>query len=126
MDRSHTELQTRWDIHTERQISVAKAGSLASTVLNSGSWLALLSHVGSLKDVAIGPVLGLWGLAALLGTLIWLFIYVNAVNQMRHDFDQKDQAFIRKLDNGVRRGIVVASASLFSFGLGVIMLAFAL
>ncbi|HBR41760.1 hypothetical protein [Sulfitobacter sp. UBA4523] len=126
MERSHTELQTRWDIHTERQISVAKAGSVAVTVLNSGSWLALLSQMGSLKDVAIGPVLGLWGLGALLGTLIWFFIYVNAVNQMRHDFDQEDQALIRKLHNGVRWGIVVASGSLFSFGLGVIMLAFAL
>tara|TARA_R100001143_G_scaffold12558_4_gene13747 strand:- start:1318 stop:1566 length:249 start_codon:yes stop_codon:yes gene_type:complete len=82
--------------------------------------------MGSLKDVAIGPVLGLWGLGALLGTLIWFFIYVNAVNQMRHDFDQEDQALIRKLHNGVRWGIVVASGSLFSFGLGVIMLAFAL
>lgn len=47
----------RWDMHTDRQITAAKGGALAVTILNSGSWLALLSQVSNLSPVA-GPRMG--------------------------------------------------------------------
>jgi hypothetical protein len=54
----------RWDMHTDRQIAAAKGGALAVTILNSGSWLALLSQVSNLEGYNIGgPVLA-WGLGA--------------------------------------------------------------
>ena len=116
----------RWDMHSDRQIAAAKGGTLAVTVLNSGSWLALLSQVSNLKGYDTGwPVLA-WGTGALLGTLIWLFIYRGTALQADHDFDRENEKIRTALDMNIRLGLGVAIASLFCFGAGVLMLAVAL
>ena len=52
--------EQRWDIHTERQLPASKAGATAVTVLNSGSWLALLSQADKLSSDGIGlPIISL-------------------------------------------------------------------
>lgn len=113
----------KWYYHSERQLSAAKAGVLAVTVLNSGSWLALLTQVGSLQDQSIGSVLGAWGLGALLGTSIWLFVYCNTIHMMDHDFDRTNETISKRMNRGIRTGLAVASLSLLCFALGVVMLA---
>jgi uncharacterized membrane protein YkvI len=123
MNRSQEELDRRWDMHSERQNSIAKAGSLAVTVLNSGSWLALLTQVGSIQNEPIGWVLGFWGLGALLGTLIWVVIYCNASQLMQHDFDRTSVELSAKLDRSVVYGLILVFASLTCFAIGVLMLA---
>lgn len=116
----------RWDIHTNRQISAAKGGALAVTVLNSGSWLALLSQVGNLKGYDTGwPILA-WGTGAFLGTAIWIFIYRGTVLQGNHEFDRENDMLRSKLDWNIIYGFVSAIASLIFFILGVVMLTFAL
>jgi hypothetical protein len=116
----------RWDMHTDRQIAAAKGGALAVTILNSGSWLALLSQVSNLKGYDTGwPVLA-WGTGALLGTLIWLFIYRGTALQGDHDFDRKNKKISGALDMNIRLGFGTAIASLACFGMGVLMLAVAL
>ncbi|WP_390915185.1 hypothetical protein [Pseudosulfitobacter sp. SM2401] len=125
MKRNQEELDRRWDVHTERQIAISKSGVLAVTVLNSGSWLALLSQTGKLQDFAIGWVLGSWGAGALLATLIWIVMFLNSHAQMQHDFDRENKSHVRKLDKNLVCGVVLAAASLFSFGVGVVMLALA-
>lgn len=89
--RTQAEMEKRWDIHTERQISIAKAGVVAVTVLNSGSWLALLSQADKVITLAkpgsdASEVFLFWGVGAFLGTFTWLFIYLAALTQSQHDF----------------------------------------
>jgi hypothetical protein len=116
----------RWDMHKDRQIAAAKGGALAVTILNSGSWLALLSQVSNLEGYDTGwPVLA-WGTGALLGTLIWLFIYRGTALQWDHDFDRDNEKIIAALDMNIRLGFGTAIASLACFGIGVLMLAVAL
>lgn len=116
----------RWDMHTDRQIAAAKGGALAVTVLNSGSWLALLSQVSNLEGYDTGwPVLA-WGTGALLGTLIWLLIYRGTDLQGKHEFDRENEKFIAALNMNIKLGYGVAIASLVCFGTGVLMLAVAL
>jgi hypothetical protein len=116
----------RWDMHTDRQIAAAKGGALAVTILNSGSWLALLSQVSNLEGYNTGwPVLA-WGTGALLGTLIWLFIYRGTALQGDHEFARDDEKIRAALDMNIRLGLGTAIASLVCFGIGVLMLAVAL
>jgi hypothetical protein len=114
-DRSDDE---RWDIHTERQLSVSKAAVTAVTVLNTGSWLALLSQVGDLRGASIGGPVGLWAFGALLGTAIWLIIYRSTILQMNHDFDRTDKKLRKELDDNITIGVWVALSSLFCFAAG--------
>lgn len=123
MNTSNDNSDRRWDIHTERQLSIAKAGALAVTVLNSGSWLALLSQASDLKGVSIGYSLGAWGLGALLGTLIWIIMFFNSRAQMDHDFDKNNKVHIRKMVVGARCGYMAAFGALLFFAIGVLALA---
>lgn len=89
-NRTQAELDERWDKHTERQIAVSKGGIAAVTILNSGSWLALLTQADklvSLKNApAIADVVLYWGLGAFFGTLTWLFVYFNTLALAAHDY----------------------------------------
>lgn len=123
--RTEREHETRWDMHSNRQIEASKSGALAVTVLNSGSWLALLSQVGALQGMKIGYVLGFWGLGALLGTLIWLFIYLSALYVMEHDFHPANEQVVAKVNWIIVFGVATAVLSIICFGIGVLMLAFA-
>lgn len=119
-------INDRWDMHTDRQIGAAKGGALAVTILNSASWLALLSQVSNLQGYNIGwPVLA-WGTGALLGTLIWLFIYRGASLQGDHDFDRENEKIIGAMETNIILGFVIAAASIACFGMGVLMLTVAL
>ena len=113
-------------MHTERQIAAAKGGALAATILNSGSWLALLSQVGKLEGYSTGWPILFWGSGALLGTLLWLFIYRSTRLQADHDFDRLNKKLVKSLDANNSLGVVVAVASLVCFGIGVLTLSFAL
>lgn len=115
----------RWDMHTERQIAIAKAGALAVTVLNSGSWLALLSQASALQEASVGYALGAWGAGALLGTLIWMCIFNNAIAQMNYDFDRTCKSSMRQMERGKLWGYIVSIGSLVCFTVGVIALAMA-
>lgn len=90
MDDNLRYANERWDIHTERMISAAKAAVTAVTVLNSGSWIALLSQTKTLSEIPGGSDslqsgLLYWGIGAFLGTTCWLFIYWSATAQYQHD-----------------------------------------
>ena len=116
------ERERRWDIHTERQLSASKAGATAVTVLNSGSWLALLSQAGKLSSDGIGLPIISWGLGAFLGTMLWLFIYRATVLQWHHDLDSENTELESDLNRNNAIGYGVAIASLVSFFVGVITL----
>ncbi len=113
----------RWDMHSDRQLAASKGGALAITVLNSASWLALLSQASELTDFDIGWSILAWGFGALLGTLIWLFIYRSTILQSRHDFDRENEKFSVALDNNIKMGVGAAVAALACFGAGVLLLA---
>lgn len=117
---------TRWDIHTERQISVAKAGVTAVTVLNTGSWFALLSQVGNLQGINIGATVGVWALGAFLGTFIWVIMYSGTILQYWHDSDRNDEALRKRLDINQIVGVVLALSSLGCFAIGAIWLSISL
>lgn len=120
------DIDDRWDMHTARQVEAAKSGALAITLLNSGSWLALLSQVGSLGDKAIGwPVLA-WGTGALLGTSLWLFIYRGALLSWKHELDRRSEESSNSMDRNIAIGVTVAIFALICFAAGVAMLATAL
>lgn len=116
----------RWDIHTTRQIAAAKDGTLAVTILNSGSWLALLSQVGRLTEYNIGLPILAWGLGALSGTSLWIFIYRSTMLQGEHDFDRENEKLRSKLDANIAWGVGVAIFSLLCFAAGVAFLTWAL
>lgn len=119
--RSQDELDHRWDIHTERQISAAKAGISAVTVLNSGSWLALLTQADKVATLGVnaGQVIWFWGLGACLGTLTWFFSYFSALQQAQHDFYRGRKRHQLALDLAIWGGVACAGSSLFCFLLGV-------
>lgn len=121
-EQSH---DTRWDIHTNRQIAASKGGTIAVTALNSGSWLALLTQAGSLSEVGIGLPIAFWGMGALLGTLLWLFIYHSTLLQWKHDIDRENSKLSARLDRNIKLGISVAVLSLGFFFAGVVALAHA-
>lgn len=116
-------LDDRWDLHTDRQLASAKGAAAAITLLNSGSWLALLTQAGSLQAEGIGGAVALWGAGALGGTALWMFIYMSTVLQGVHDFDRKSswKKIALTLNNGL--GIVCAIVSMGCFGHGVLKLA---
>ena len=125
--RTQAEMEKRWDVHTERQISIAKAGVLAVTVLNSGSWLALLSQADKVIALAkpgsdVSEVFMCWGVGAFLGTLTWVFIYLASLTQSQHDFyrDVKRHEILLEVWRGL--GLLCVGAALVSFLLGVVAL----
>ena len=125
--RTQAEIDKRWDIHTERQISIAKAGVVAVTVLNSGSWLALLSQADKVISLAkpgsdVSAVFLFWGVGAFLGTVSWLFIYLAALTQSQNDFhrDVKRHEILLEVWRGL--GLLCVISALVSFLLGVVAL----
>lgn len=114
----------RWDIHTERQIAASKGGAAAVTILNTGSWLALLSQASSLLEASVGLPIALWGAGAFFGTSIWLFIYRGAGLQWLHEQNPNDANLVRKLDNNILFGYLAAVLALLSFAAGVVALAY--
>lgn len=117
---------SRWDMHSERQIAASKGGAAAITILNSGSWLALLTQASALANAGIGLPILLWGLGAGLGTLLWLFIYRGTNLQWEHDADRENPAKLAKLTRNIYIGVGVAIASLLCFIVGVVSLAYAI
>lgn len=125
--RSPAELDQRWDLHTSRQIEASKGGVLAVTVLNSGSWLALLSQAGKLSELPgrsspFWPIVA-WGLGAFFGTLPWLMIYLNTMALGRHDFDRDNSRHEAAIDWTIRIGLLFVAVSLACFLWGLFALA---
>lgn len=123
MTNSQEKLDQRWDMHTDRQIAASKGAATAVTVLNSGSWLALLSQTGKLANYDITAPIAWWGSGALFGTLIWLFIYLGTLLQSFHDYDRENPRKRKILDYNIIFGVSVAMISLFCFAMGIVTLA---
>ena len=120
------ELTERWDVHTTRQLDAAKGGAIAVTLLNSGSWLALLSQVGSLSNIGIGWPIALWGAGAFFGTCVWLFIYRGTALQWLNDLDPNDDRIATKIDRNGVMGYSAAVAAVTCFAGGAGALSYAL
>jgi hypothetical protein len=120
--RDHRELISRWDIHTDRQLAAAKGGITAVTVLNSGSWIALLSQADKIATIRppieAGNVFLAWGLGAFLGTLPWLFLYLNTLSLASNDFDEEGEkgSFVLWTTRALGLTSVVASLGFFVWG----------
>lgn len=121
--RTQTEIDERWDVHTERQIAIAKAGVIAVTVLNSGSWLALLSQADKVISLAkpgsdASSIFLFWGVGAFLGTFTWLFIYMAAISQSQHDFyrDVRRHQILLEVWRGLGLLCVILSVACFLLG----------
>lgn len=117
----------RWDKHTERMVSAAKAGIGAVTILNSGSWIALLSQVDGLSKIEGGGAslrvaMLSWGIGALLSTLCWLFVYWSASAQYRHDMDRERLFHRAELRIAFWAGLLLVMSALVLFGRGVLAL----
>jgi hypothetical protein len=52
-------------------------------------------------------------------------MFLNSHAQMQHDFDRGNKSHVKKLDISLVCGVVLAAASLVSFGVGVVMLTLA-
>ncbi|OYU40805.1 MAG: hypothetical protein CFE33_01580 [Pseudorhodobacter sp. PARRP1] len=125
--RNQTELDQRWDIHTERQIAAAKGGVAAVTLLNSGSWLALLTQADKLVSLnndtgAVATVVMCWGLGAFFGTVTWLFVYLSTVFQLQCDFYRGQRGYEIALEMSRGLGLLCALAALALFVKGVVAL----
>lgn len=123
---NNADANARWDQHTARHVEIAKAGTTAVTLLNSGSWIALLSQAGKLGSAPspehVATALLAWGMGALLATSVWLFIHLNSVFVQAHDFNRDHRGFQFGLDATMWMGRIFAIAALFSFGWGVFAL----
>ena len=123
---NNPDANSRWDQHTVRHVEIAKAGTTAVTLLNSGSWIALLSQAGKLGSAPspehVATALLAWGLGALLATSVWLFIHLNSVFVQAHDFDRDNRWFEFGLDATMWLGRLFAISALVSFGWGVLAL----
>lgn len=122
--RTRTELDQRWDIHTERQLAASKGGVAAVTLLNSGSWLALLTQADKLASLnndtgAVATVVMCWGLGAFFGTLTWLFVYLSTVFQLQSDFYRRKRGYGIALDVSRALGLMCALAAMALFVWGV-------
>lgn len=127
-EMTREELIRRWDIHTDRQVAVSKAVVAAVTVLNSGSWIALLSQIDSLVGVnggeAVVPKLLLcWGFGAFLGTLTWFFVYLNVVGLGEWDISSGKSKLGRVVTPSTVLGLMCCLASVGLFAWGVVLLA---
>lgn len=125
--RTQAELDQRWDIHTERQIAASKGGVAAVTLLNSGSWLALLTQADKLASLnndtgAVATVVMCWGLGAFFGTLTWLFVYLSTVFQLQCDFYRGKRGYGIALDISRGLGLLSTFAALALFVAGVVTL----
>lgn len=124
MDYNPHQQVERWDRHTDRMSAAAKAGIGAVTLLNSGSWIALLSQAEALSKIEnssepLGIAMVSWGMGALLGTLCWLFVYWSAAAQYRHDMDHRNSWHRIALSVSFWMGLTSAIAALALFGRGV-------
>lgn len=126
MNDNPSSVNARWDQHTARHMEVAKAGTTAITLLNSGSWIALLSQVGKLglapAQEYVSTALLAWGLGALFATSIWLFIHLNSLFVQSHDIDSGKGWHEFGLNASMWAGRALAIAALCSFGVGVFAL----
>lgn len=126
-EMTREELIRRWDVHTERQVAVSKAVVAAVTVLNSGSWIALLSQIDSLVGVSGGEtvvpkLLMCWGFGALLGTFTWFFVYLNVVGLGEWDISSGKSKLGRAVTPSMVLGLMCCLASLVLFAWGVVLL----
>lgn len=117
----------RWDIHTERQVSVTKAAVAAVTLLNSGSWIALLSQISSLTAVdeskaLVSSLLFCWGMGALLGTLTWFFIYLNVLALGQTELTNGKSLLMRTVNISLIAGLTCCFAALGLFAWGVVLI----
>lgn len=121
-NKDQSALDHRWDLHTERQIATAKAGITAVTVLNTGSWLAILTQADKLAALGAVDVVSniflAWGMGALTGTATWIFIYWNTLFLASHDFDRdsKRQMFGLNLTRWLGIALALLSLACFAFG----------
>ncbi|WP_417274021.1 hypothetical protein [Celeribacter halophilus] len=111
------------DTQSQRQISASKTSAIAVTVLNYGSWFALVLQTSKFTEVdASAPTL-CWGFGALLGTFIWIFIYRVTLLQCKHNCDRTNEKLKRKLQRNITYGENCAILSILAFGFGVVALA---
>jgi hypothetical protein len=125
--QNQSELDRRWDIHSERQLEAARGGIVAVTVLNSGSWVAMLTQADKLASLPssggqASNIVLYWGLGAFLGTLTWLFLYLSTLAQARHDFQRGRRQHRIELEIARWAGLLCVSAALGLFVSGVLSL----
>jgi hypothetical protein len=117
----------RWDIHTERQVAVTKAAVAAVTILNSGSWLALLSQIGNVtaldgSEGVVGRLFLCWGTGAFLGTLTWFFVYLNVLSLGQTELTSGESWLKHTANFSLIAGLTCCLAAVGLFGWGVILL----
>lgn len=127
MEYNDEGLVKRWDIHTDRMVAAAKTGIGAVTVLNSASWIALLSQATELSNAAsdlaaLKTAFSMWGAGAFAGTLCWLFVYWSASAQFRHDMNKASWIYRTELRTSFWLGLLTAVAALLFFAFGVLAL----
>ncbi len=109
--------------HVDRQVAATKAAVTAITLLNSGSWLALLSQADKLATMTphanVAVVFLAWGLGAFFGTLTWLFVYLNTLLQEFNDRDPNHRGFRNGITATIVSGLLSSFASLACFVSGV-------
>lgn len=115
---SDDDSDARWDLHSDRQLAVSKGGAAAVTVLNTGSWLALLSQASSFEGAGLGGPIVIWALGAFLGTLIWLLIYRGTMLSYYHDVSRDDDKIVKKININIAFGVTIAVGSLLCFAIG--------
>lgn len=127
VDEAEEAQDKRWDQHTARQVEVAKGAIAAVTILNSGSWLALLTQAGKLSGekgaTGIGAVFLAWGFGAFFGTLTWILSYLNTLALQGHDFDRDNRLHQKRINWTIRLGLGCVVVSLACFLIGVFALA---
>ena len=111
-------IDARWDMHTQRQVEASKGAAIAITALNSGSWIALLTQVGELPASDVRCTVVLWATGALLGTLLWVLIYLGTIFSCYHDRDRENIGWQWAITANILLGLAAAIGALVCFGLG--------
>lgn len=117
-------------MYIERQIATSKAGVTAVTVLNTGSWLALLSQAAKLSELPKADMaayaLGAWGVGAIFGTITWLAIYFNIQALCKHDFDRDNRRFNALIDLTMYIGLAMVIGAMLCYVAGLVFLSAAI
>lgn len=115
-------LNHQWNLHTSRQVEASKGAVAAVTLLNSGSWIGLLTQIDKLAELGqpekAGIVLTAWGLGALFGTLPWLCIYLNTLYLWQHDLNRNSRYYQRLINGTIIVGVAFAVTSIVCFVVG--------
>lgn len=117
--RSRDDLDAQWNLHSSRQSEASKDAIAAITLLNSGSWLALLTQIDKLAKTGTPDhaafVLIAWGAGAVFGTLPWFCIYLNTLLLWSHDIHRTRRRYQWGINATIILGCIFALSSLACF-----------